>query len=445
MTTASTTPVQTTIETNSVGRYLAPAFVLTYAFLWPAPGYAEAVLVLGALSIAFVLLRHRNRMAQVLDSRIWALTSVLFAAYWLPQLLSAIDAIDTQRSLIKALTGLRYLPFLWLVATAVTHPRGRHITFNGLAVIALVWMLDALVEALAGSSPLFWGMDQLKQLISGRTMCPPDVDTSRVSGMFGPCNVKLGVVLASLSPFALYAAVRRFGPGGWAIAAALTGIVIILSGMRAAWLTYTLVITFSGLHLFGWKKTLIGLLGGALVFAVLALSIPYVGQRLANTTQAMQYTPSSVDAALSGRVRIWSAALCMYAAHPVNGVGARSFREAFAECDPTPDSPPMWGDGPALHAHQIVLEIASETGTIGLLLWLAGFALAWRSWRFAPPAARDRARPAMLALLMTVFPLNTHLAFYSTLWGGLTLMLAALYAGSLLGQEEDPNGVPPPP
>ena len=27
-----------------------------------------------------------------------------------------------------------------------------------------------------------------------------------------------------------------------------------------------------------------------------------------------------------------------------------------------------WGDGPALHAHQIVLEVASETGGIGLLL-----------------------------------------------------------------------------
>jgi hypothetical protein len=34
-----------------------------------------------------------------------------------------------------------------------------------------------------------------------------------------------------------------------------------------------------------------------------------------------------------------------------------------------------------------------------------------------------------------VFPLNTHLAFYSTFWGGVTLLLAALYAGSLLGRD----------
>ena len=71
----------------------------------------------------------------------------------------------------------------------------------------------------------------------------------------------------------------------------------------------------------------------------------------------------------------------------------------------------------------------------GLLCWLAGAALAWRAWRYAGQVARDNARPAMLALLVTVFPFNTHLAFYSTFWGGLTLLLAALYAGSLLGRD----------
>ena len=43
----------------------------------------------------------------------------------------------------------------------------------------------------------------------------------------------------------------------------------------------------------------------------------------------------------------------------------------------------------------------------------------------------------MLALAATVFPFNTHLAFYSTFWGGLTLLLAALYAGSLLARDAE--------
>ena len=71
------------------------------------------------------------------------------------------------------------------------------------------------------------------------------------------------------------------------------------------------------------------------------------------------------------------------AQHPINGVGARGFRQAFPACDPDPDDAAAWGEGPALHAHQIVLEVLSETGGFGLLLWLAGVALAWRAWRFA--------------------------------------------------------------
>jgi hypothetical protein len=66
-----------------------------------------------------------------------------------------------------------------------------------------------------------------------------------------------------------------------------------------------------------------------------------------------------------------------------------------------------------------------------------GIALAWRAWRFEDATAREHARPAMLALAVTVFPFNTHLAFYSTFWGGLTLMLAALYAGSLLARDTE--------
>ncbi|MDQ3038941.1 MAG: hypothetical protein M3R16_03950, partial [Pseudomonadota bacterium] len=84
---------------------------------------------------------------------------------------------------------------------------------------------------------------------------------------------------------------------------------------------------------------------------------------------------------------------------------------------------------------QIVLEVLSETGVSGLLLWLGGAAMALRAWRYADRMARERARPAMLALAVSVFPFNTHLAVYSTFWGGFVLLLAALYAGSLLNRE----------
>lgn len=438
--------IGTATTTPRSGWRWAPYWVLAFVALWPAPGIAEGVLVLGALAAIFKLLATRFRGGtELLSGPAWALTSALFFAYWLPQLLSAFDAVDARHAFYKAATALRYLPFLWLVAAAVADRHGRRITFGGLAIIAGAWTLDALLQALSGTSPLFWGLDALKQLIEHRPMCSAEevAAVDRLSGILGPCNLKLGIVLASLSPFVLYVAGRRFGSVGWIVAAALVGVVILLGGARASWITYALVLLFSGWRLLGWKKLAgVFVFGGALLL-VLALTVPQVRDRVERTAQALTADETGLDSALSGRGRIWGAALCMAREHPVNGVGARSFREAFPACDPEPEQIPAWGSGPAFHAHQIVLEILSETGLIGLLLWLSGAALAWRAWRFADDGARERARPAMLALGVTVFPFNTHLAFYSTFWGGLTLLLAALFAGSLLARAEPPPGEVP--
>lgn len=426
-------------QTTPHGWRWAPAWVLAFVALWPAPGVAEGVMVLGALLAIFRLLLSRFRDGtSLLSGPAWALTTVLFAAYWLPQLISAPDALQPAHALRKSLEGLRYLPFLWLVAMAVADARGRRITFGGLAIIAAAWTLDALAQAAFDTSPLFWGLDQLKWAISGHGLCPADnvLAVDRVNGAFGACNPKLGQIVASLSPFALYAAGRRFGVTGWVVAAAAVGLVVLLSGARAAWITYALVLLLSGWGLLGWKKLLAVFAFGAVALGVLTVASPQVRERIERTTLALAANEQGVDLALSGRTRIWGAAACMARGHPINGVGIRDFREAFPACDPQPGAMAAWGEGPAFHAHQIVLEILSETGAIGLLLWLAGAALAWRAWRYASPAARERARPAMLALAVTVFPFNTHLAFYSTFWGGVTLLLAALYAGSLLARDD---------
>jgi O-antigen ligase len=427
-------------RTHDVGWRWAPIWVLAFVALWPAPGYAEAMMVLGALAaIARLLLVRFRGGTQLLSVQAWALTSVLFLAYWLPELFAAVDAIDRADAFAEAGKDLRYLPFLWLVAAAVADPRGRRITFVGMAVILALWTLDALIQALVGTSPAFWSMDAAKLAISGRTLCEPEdyAALDRLSGIFGPCNLKLGVVLASLSPFALFAAGERFRRIGWCVAAALVGIVILLAGSRASWITYGLVLLISGWRALGVKRLLAVFAFGAAALLVLAVFSPQVHDRIERTAAALTGDEAGVDAALSGRSRIWKAALCMAREHPVNGVGPRGFRHAFPMCDPEPDTIAAWGLGPALHAHQLVLEVLSETGGIGLLLWLAGAAMARRAWQYAEPAAREAARPAMLALAVTVFPFNTHLAFYSTFWGGVTLLLAALYAGSLLGREAE--------
>src|SRR5690606_6844067 len=413
-----------------------PAWVVLCVALLPLPGPAEAALSLGAIAVLVQLgwLRARGRTLP-LERGAAGLILALFAAYWLPELLSAPDALDRSRAWKETVADLRYLPLLWGVAIAVREPRGRRLVAGGIALVVLAWSVDALLQALSGRSLLFAGLDALKGVTGGGPLCPAGevLAPDRINGIFGACNPKLGLVLASLSPFALAWAARRAGSLAWCVAAGLVGAAVLLAGARAAWLSLALVLLVSGWQVLGVRR-LAGFVAAALLaVAALYLASPPLQQRVERTAMALQADAGGVDGALSGRARIWHGALCMATAHPLNGVGVRGFRHAWADCDPDPALAPAWGGGEALHAHQLVLELLSETGVLGLLAWLGGAFAVWRSWRLAGPVARQRAAPALLALAVTVFPLNTHLALFSTFWGGLLILLAGLYVGALHG------------
>ena len=83
---------------------------------------------------------------------------------------------------------------------------------------------------------------------------------------------------------------------------------------------------------------------------------------------------------------------------------------------------------------------AGGTGVVGLALWLAAAVLAVRRWRAVGPAARARAFPATVALGVMLFPLNTHLAFYSAWWGLLFAWVLALWCASLYVVAEAGDG-----
>lgn len=352
------------------------------------------------------------------------LVLLLFACYWLPALASAADAVVPHKTWTEVAGYLRFLPFAF---GAVLLLGGRvqalaHVRLIIAAIVAL-WVADALVQALTGIS-------------LGGTL-----GADRISGVFGDANLKLGPALAVLSPVLLLEVRARFGRAPALAAWLAIAVAVLLAGARAGWVGYALV-TLALL----WHETprwprfalaAVALAGLGVALAALSyVASERFAERVDRTLAFAGGDAAAVDHALAQRLPIWSTAVAMAAAHPVNGVGVRGFRYAYPRYAAADDPwlRPVEGQG-ALHAHQLLLELACETGAIGLLGWGLGAWLAWRAWRRAGAGARERAFAPALALLAMTFPLNTHFAFYSAFWSLLFWWLLAWYAAALVEQE----------
>src|SRR6185437_15807580 len=350
----------------------------------------------------------------------------LFLALWLcyfaAALISAFDAVQPDKSWSTVAAVLRFAPFGCYVCWIVRDDARLYALYGITGVLVAAWALDAWMQALTGYS------------IGGHA------EASRLSGIFGADDLKLGPVLAVLSPFLLWSARERFGRIALLLAMlALLG-PILLAGERSAWLMYALVVIA-----FLWREArtparFAAWIAGACVVVALAAGIAWktsarFEQRAQRTLAAFDDTAHGLDTALSGRLDIWHVALKMYAAHPLTGVGVRGFRYAYPQFAPLDDhflTAEACGPGEgACHPHQILLEVLDETGTIGFVLWLTGVTLLLRAWRRADSMMRARAWPAAVALGVMVFPFNTHLAFYSAWWGLLFWWLLGVLCAAL--------------
>jgi O-antigen ligase len=394
--------------------------VLAVLVVLPIGRGSEAPLV--AAGLAGLVLLARRRIG--FDAPAARLAVLLFACYWLPALVSGFAAVEPGKTWSTVATTLRFLPFALFAAWALRRPSLWPPLTAGVAAVVALWTLDAWVQAATGCS------------LGG------PAEKERLSGIFGAGNLKLGPVLAALSPFVLVAARARFGRGGLAAAFVLLGVPILLAGSRAAWLSYALVCLLVAWHetrdprrFFAALAALAVALGAA---GALALhESPGFGARIERSLLALRGTEAAVDDASAGRLSIWRTALSMSVEHPLTGVGVRGFRYAYPHYAAVNDRfVDTASDTGASHAHQIVLEVLSETGLVGLAFWIAGAWLALRAWLRADAAARARAFAPGLALTAMCFPLNTHLAFYSAWWGLLFWWLLALYCAAL-GARED--------
>jgi O-antigen ligase len=375
--------------------------MLLVPLLLPFSRSVEVPLLAGAIIGIIATLRSARPILSVPAARVLLLA---LAAYVLAALLSAVDAVVPHKSWSNTLAALRFLAFatgmLALASQALADGVGAR-------------RLSVLLSVAAAAPIALWVADALLQAATGWSLGGP-ADADRLSGIFGADDLKLGPLLSVLSPLLLWPLLHG---SRWRLGLCYLAvlIVVLLAGARAGWVSFALVSLLLAWRLArGSKRALLAWVSAALLAGVVLAS---AGYQLSDAfkgrvDRTLAASDGQLDVALAGRLPIWRTAVQMFAAHPLNGVGVRGFRYAYPEYaaadDPWVDH--ARGTG-AAHAHQIVLELLTETGLLGLTLWLAAASVLWRCSRKTvdDPAAHA----PWVALLVLVFPVNTHLAFYS--------------------------------
>jgi O-antigen ligase len=175
-------------------------------------------------------------------------------------------------------------------------------------------------------------------------------------------------------------------------------------------------------------------MGGALI------SSPSFQKRINSVEVGFEGGYEAINKASSSRLPLWGTAIRMFQDNYVNGVGVRSFRYAYPDYAEQDDpfvnfSLPRYKQTGQTHAHQVVLEFASDTGVVGLIGY---FIVIYMLYFWLLPVVFQQkyllASGYMIAVTVGLFPINTHQSFFSSHWGQIIWMLIALGVSSLTVQ-----------
>lgn len=345
----------------------------------------------------------------------------LFLCFWLPMLISSFDSYLGLKSWTHSIAAVRFLMAAVSLAVLLQPP--------SLRWQVLKWSALVLV---------FWAADGFIQLIFGYDLFGVPVHPDRLNALFFKKYQFYGPVMAMLSPLLLEYARRRWPAWGWASAFALIMGAVMIAGMRSGWLAMAMVMSVYAILMLRRENRELRRVSFAIpaiaiiVIAISYMSSPMFQDRVSTTLAITGGSEQALDEASSLRVPIFRNSLRMYSAHPVNGVGVRAFPEAYLSfADPDDVHVRNFnGKSGASHAHNLVLEVMADTGTIGLIGLLCAVVLAWRRWRSFKPDQKLEAFPYALALVLVLFPLNSHFAIYGTYISSLVWFLAGLWASA---------------
>ncbi len=376
--------------------------------------YALALLMLGGLA---AVLRRPRAAWQDADLRS---ATLAFLALWLPMLASLPDAVNRAHAAETTFAYLHFWPAALAIVIVMRHAALRRFVFVGVAAVLAFWLGDAML-----------------QLVTGRDLFGHPPAGNILTGAFYP-KQRLGLVLAVATPLYCLAVARlaRRWPLAWLLLLPLF-LVILLSLKRTAWIM--LAVALAGLLWLACARH-----GGRVCRAMLALILllavvaggamaldPALRARFAETAGLVSGEFAAMDRASSYRLTLWRTGWRMFEAHPLNGIGARGYRHAYADYAPPGD---FWFErgGGQTHPHLMLLEVALETGVIGLLGYACFLGLLLARLR---RAADDTQAAWAISALAAAFPLNAHLAFYGSYWSTLMWLAAA---AAMAGAKREP-------
>lgn len=401
--------------TNDWPCWLAVSF---FALL-PFGRLAEIPLSVFALCLPFLARSAQNRQR---IRQVSVIVVPVFLCFWIPMMASSFDSYIPQKSWLSSIAALRFLAAVLSMAVLLRADSAR-------------WRVVRWTSYLL----VFWAIDGFVQLIFGNDLFGIAMNPDRLNALFVQKYQFYGPTLAMLSPILLEHARRHWPAWAWVGAFTLTLGAVLIAGMRAGWLVMGLVLLVYMWLMRRWENRELRKASLSIpVFVITAiigsyLVSPLFQARIEQSLAITQGSQAAIDAASTYRLPIFKTSLVMFRAHPVNGVGVRAFPKAYMEfaADDDPHIQRSGGKSGATHAHNLVLEVMADTGSIGLLGLFAGFMLVLRFWRRLTPAQRNEAFPFALALALVLFPFNSHFALYGTYMTSLIWVLFGLWVACI--------------
>jgi hypothetical protein len=349
---------------------------------------------------------------------LWLL--VLF--FLIPGLLSLPGAVDFDRALSTAARfaayGLAGLLFLRLSPSESQWPN----TVLWMTGLLVLWSADGIFQEWRGVSlsgyPLFTGLPK----------------GHKVTGSMG---LDYGPNLAMLSPF-LFETLRLHGrrlPVLW-LAVPLLAVAVSLSASRySALLLLVSAMLCGALWVRGrslnhyWTPVFVVLLSiGGLLLPIML--VPHLAERLLLLGGSLSTSEAEANAALAFRPELWKASCVVFTENWINGVGLRGASGAMYPILAASDFFPHAMLSRTWHPHLGILEIATDTGLLGVLGYLL-FLIMVTKWMLVTNAAGHGVATTFLCIaLLAMFPLSSALSMYSFSTGSITWPALALALGA---------------